>query len=302
MTLSRSFFALALAFVALIVAAAAATVMLGSAGPTPSATPTALVAAVVASVLLWRQGARDLDAVLTLVSAFALLTAVCIAVYLFNAEDASSAPKFALVATTAFGLGAGATTWRRQRSNSADFPNVLASRVPAEQIFETEGVQFTGTMHPGHDQIPHRLAILLQNCFDTSRRVTVRFDAAGYEKYMRFAPEHTLDLGPAEVAQLTCPVIAPTYEGNYPLYISISVPSTSGKRVRLWRAQEATNRIATGTTLALLAVGQVAFGGGVRFTIGPLDSDLWHQELPPPEKRSLWEPKLGTVPRPGIGG
>ena len=66
-----------------------------------------------------------------------------------------------------------------------------------------------------------------------------------------------------------------------------------GKRIRLWRAQEATTRVQTSTTVVLLAFGHVAVGGGIRFTIGPLPYDLWNSPLPAPVQQSIWQPRMG---------
>jgi hypothetical protein len=124
----------------------------------------------------------------------------------------------------------------------------------------------------------------------------MKFDPAAYGAYMQFHARHTVTLGAAEVLKVTLPVVTPTYDGNYPLYYSIEVKGQKGKRIRLWRAQEATTRVATSTSLALLAVGHIAVGGGIRFTIGPLPYDLWNSPLPAPVQQSIWQPRIGSVP------
>ncbi|HEV7668766.1 MAG TPA: hypothetical protein VGS22_09595 [Thermoanaerobaculia bacterium] len=91
--------------------------------------------------------------------------------------------------------------------------------------------------------------------------------------------------------------MTPTYLGTYPLYYSIQVNREEGKRVRLWRAQDATTRTKASTTVALAAIGHLHWGGGIRFTVGPLPDDLWAEPLAPPTEKTLWEPRLGTVPR-----
>lgn len=296
MTLSKSFFRLAFAFCAMCVMAGAATFALSGEAVSDRAATVAGVAFLVSAAILWREGRRDPDAVLTLVSVFALLTAVCVGIYLFYADRPGTASQVALVVCAALGLGCGAATWRRQRTESGDFPDVLARMVPATGIFETEGIQFTGVLDQGRDRKPHAASILLQNCFDSPRTVTIRFDAAGSEKYMRFHPQHKVGIGPAEVSRVFFPVIAPTYPGSYPLYFSIAVAGTGGKRVRLWRAREATERTKAATTVALLAVGHLMIGGGIRFTIGPLPDDIWSAQLPQPVQQTLWQPRIGTVP------
>jgi hypothetical protein len=296
MTLSKSFFWLTLAFCALCVLAGAAAFALSGEAVSDRAADVAGVAFLVAAAILWRESRRDADAVLTLVSVFALLTALCIGIYLFYADRPGTASQVALVVCVALGLACGAATWRRQRTEPADFPDLLGRMVPPTGIFETEGIQFTGLLDQGRDRKPHAASILLQNCFDAPRTVTIRFDAAGSERYMRFHPEHKVEIGPAEVSRVFFPVVAPTYPGSYPLYFSIVVRGTGGKRVRLWRAQEATERTRALTTAALLAVGHLKVGGGVRFTIGPLPDDIWSEELPQPVQQSLWQPRIGTVP------
>lgn len=296
MTLSKSFFSLTLAFCALCVLAGAAAVALSDEAVSERASNVAGVAFLVAAAILWRESRRDPDAVLMLVGTFALLTAVCIGIYLFYADRPGTASQVSLVGCMTLGLACGAATRRRQRTESSDFPDVLAALVPPTGIFETEGVQFTGLLDQGRERRPHAASILLQNCFDAPRTVTIRFDAAGSEKYMRFHPEHRVEIGPAEVSRVFFPVIAPTYPGSYPLYFSIVVGGTEGKRVRLWRAQDATTRTKAATTVALLAVGHLKVGGGVRFTIGPLPDDIWAAPLPQPVQQSVWQPRIGTVP------
>jgi hypothetical protein len=276
--------------------AGAATFALSGEAVSETSANVAGIAFLVAAVILWREAKRDPDAVLTLVSVFMLLSAVCIGIYLFYADQPGTASQVSLVVCIALGLACAAATRRRQRSESTDFPNVLATMAPINGIFETEGIQFTGMLTPGRERRPHAASILLQNTFDAPRTVTIRFDAAGTGKYMRFHPEHKVEIGPAEVSRVVFPVVAPTYPGSYPLYFSIVVAGKGGKRVRLWRALDATERTKTGTTLALLAVGHLKVGGGIRFTIGPLPDDIWSAPLSQPRQESLWQPRIGTVP------
>jgi hypothetical protein len=296
MTLSKSFFLLALAFCAMCVTAGAATAAFSGDEVSMGEANVAGVALLVTALLLWREAKRDLDAVLTLVGVFLLLTALCVGTYLYYAEDTGLAPKVALAACIVTSVACGVATWRRQGTGSSDFPNILAAMVQPTSIFETEGVQLTGLLDQGRERRPHAVSVLLQNCFDAPRTVTIRFDAAGSEKYMRFHREHKVEIGAAEVSRVVFPVIAPTYPGTYQLYLSIAVGSAGGKRVRLWRAQEATERTRTATTVALLAVGHLKVGGGIRFTVGPLPDDIWASDLPQPVQQSVWQPRIGTVP------
>jgi hypothetical protein len=295
-TLNKSFFLLTAAFSALCTLAVALTVALSAEAVGRSAEGVAVVAFAVAVAALWAQGRHDLDAVLTMLSVFLLLATVCLVIYLFVADDAGRAPKIAVVLTGGAAVGLGVTTYRRQRSESRDFPNILAARFESDSIFETEGVQFTGIVHPGGNGSPHHIVILLENCFDAPRQVTIRLDAASAAKHVRVQPEHTVMLGAAEASRVTFPVITQTDQGLYPIYLSMAVAGREGQRVRLWRAQEATERVKTATTVALLAFGHLAVGGGIRFTVGPLPDDLWATPLPPPTQESLWQPRLGTVP------
>jgi hypothetical protein len=294
---SKNLFSFFVAFFAMCASAGGAIFALSGDGPAEASVVVVLVAGVIAAGILWQQGQRDLDAVLTLVGAFALCAAVCLGIYLANALEPGNAPKVALAVAAIVGVACFAQTYRRQRSASSDFPNVLAANVPANQIFETEGVQFAGTLSPGKDRKPHRVSIFLQNCFDAPTQVTIRFDPAGYEKYFHLHAQHTVTLGAAEVSRVTFPVVTPTYPATYPLYYSIEVSREEGKRVRLWRAQEATTRTKTSTTLALAAIGHLKVGGGIRFTVGPLPDDLWAEPLAAPTQETLWEPRFGTVPR-----
>jgi len=295
-TLNKSFFLLTVAFLALCTLAVALAVAFSSDAVGSATEGVAVIAFAVAAAALWAQGRHDLDAVLTLISVFLLLVTVCQVIYLFVADDAGQVAKITVGLTGGAAAGLGVTTYRRQRSESRDFPNVLGARFEAGSIFETEGVQFTGIVQPGGHGSPHHIVILLENCFDAPRQVTIRLDTASAAKHVRVQPEHTVMLGAAEVSRVTFPVITPTYQGLYPIYLSIAVAGREGKRVRLWRAQEATERVKTATTVALLAFGHLAIGGGIRFTVGPLPDDLWATELSLPTQESLWQPRLGTVP------
>jgi hypothetical protein len=295
MTLSKSFFMLVLAFVSMCVAGGAAVAALSGTG-SGGATVVAVVALGIAAGILWFEAKSDLDAVLTLVSVFLILTAVCVGIYLLYGDRPGIAPKIALGASLLIGVPCGVLTYRRQHGNSTDFPNVLLTKAAEKSLWEKEGVQFTGIMTQGSGGKPHTISVLLQNCFNAPRTIRIRFEAAGSEKYMRFHPEHQVRLGPAEVARVVFPVVAPTYPGSYFLYFSIAVGGRDGKRVRLWRAQEATERTRQATTAALLAVGALWVGGGLRFTVGPLPDDIWAAPLAPPTPEILWRPRPGTVP------
>lgn len=295
MTLSKSFFALALAFASMCVGGGALVVALSGTGA-GGAIGVAVVALGAALGLLWAESKRDLDAVLTLVSVFFLLTALCVGIYLFSADRTGIAPKIALGLSILIGGICGSITYRRQHGESGDFPNVLLTAAAEKSLFEKEGIQFTGTLTPGSGGKPHTISVFLQNCFDGARTVRIRFDAANYAKYLRFYPEHQIRLGPAEVAKVVFSVVAPTYPGSYLLFFSIDVSGREGKRVRHWRAQDATERTKQEMTAALLAVGVLKVGGGLSLTVGPLPYDIWAAPLEVPRQVSLWRPRIGTVP------
>lgn len=297
MTLSKNFFLLTVAFISMAIFAGAATYALSIDEPTLLSRIVIGVSGNLAALILWHQAQRDLDAVLTLVGVESLLVGIFLGIYLAVEPESGVAPKVGLAIAVVLSLACGVSTYRRQTSASSDFPNVLAASFPANLIFETEGVQFAGTLHPGKDRRPHFVSIVLQNCFDAPTRVTLLFDPAGYGKYLRFHARHTVTVGAAEVLRVLFPVVTPTYPGTYPLYYSIEVSRDSGKRVRLWRAQDATTRTKASTTIALAALGHLHWGGGIRFTLGPLPDDLWSQPLIAPIEEILWQPRLGTVPR-----
>jgi hypothetical protein len=296
MTLNKSFFALTGAFLAMSTAAISLVVglIVDSIGPAPFIV--ALGAALVAAVLLWSEARRDVDAVLTLIAAFALLTGICLGIYVYSAREPGLAPEVSTVAAALTAAVLGFLTYRRQHRESPDFPDVLGRQFGPTRILETDGVQFTGTLQPGQGGSPHFATIFLQNTFNGSRSVTITFDAAGEAQYLRFYPEQRLTLGPAEVSAVTVPVVAPTYPGQYSLYFSLGVAGEEGGRVRLRRARTASDRVKASTTAALLAVGHLTVGGGVRFTIGPLPEDIWAIDLPAPTVKSLWQPQFGTIP------
>lgn len=298
MQLDRSFFRLTTAFFALCAFWGALAAGLGAEEPSGTPWIVALVALGVAGFLLVSEARRDLDAVLTLVSFMFLAVALCVGIYLVYAHLPGLAPKVTLVLSVPAAIGLGLWTIRRQRGGgSSEFPNVLGASVGAASLCEASGIQFAGTFLAGAVGRPHLATILLQNCFDAPRTVRITFDASSYAKYLRFEPHHEVMLGPAEVASLRVPIVAPNYEGIYPLYFSLDVQGSQGKRVRLWRAREVDMRIRPEASLALLAVGLVAWGGGICFRVGPLPDDQWSTPLPAPVRRTLWQPREGTVPR-----
>lgn len=294
MSLNRSFFLLTIAFFTM----GGAIIGVAVSKPRPSAAALlfTLGCAAIAGVILRVEGRRDLDAVLTMAAAVFVLTFLVIVVYVMAALRPGGLAKISAVLTAVGAVACVVATWRRQRSSSSAFPNVLRASAPKDQIYETDGVQFAGFFTRGGGGRPHFATIVLQNSFDARRKVTLRFDGAGHAKYLRFHPTHSVELGAAEVARVVLPVVTPTYPGTYGLYFSLSVQGTAGKRVRLWRAQEASHRTTATETVALMAVGVLKWGGGIRFIAGPLPDDLWAAPLPAPVIESIWRPAIGAVP------
>jgi hypothetical protein len=85
--------------------------------------------------------------------------AMCVGIYLLAADQSGLAPKvsFDLCAIGAVTLGI--WSYRRQKTESSEFPNILARSVPAGAIFESEGVQFAGFLEPGEGGKPHLISI-----------------------------------------------------------------------------------------------------------------------------------------------
>jgi hypothetical protein len=295
-TLNRHFFVLTIGFLALCTFAGALAIALASEHPSSRTTTVAVSSFALAALALWWHAQQDLDAVLTLLAFFLIMTSMCVVIYLIAALEPGIAPKITAAVSGVTGLTLGIVSHRRQRSESADFPNVLAAHFDGRQIYEAEGVQFAGLLEPGGGGEPHWMSVILQNCFDAPRQVRIEFDAGSQAKNIRFHPHHEVTLRAAEVLQVMFPAITPAREGSYKVYFSIGVAGTAGRRVRLWRAQEATKKVGTATTVALLAFGHLHFGGGTYFTLGPLDTELWTSPLPPPSSESLWQPRHGAVP------
>lgn len=280
-------------FLALLTLAIALLVAVNGRGG-PALTGTMVVAAVVALAGLRHEARRDLDAALTFCTVCAIAVAIVGGIVVLSIEPRPAGWIAVTAVAAAVGLGLGIYTFRRQYGpESPEFPNLLRQRYPESQIFESDGVQFTGELIPSDGRSPHTVALLLQNCSDGPRSVTIRFDAAGAAKYLRFHPTVETPLGAAEVVRIKVPVISPTYDGSYPLFFSLGVSGSGGHRVRRWRAQAATTRIKPGQTAALLAVGLIAAGGGVRFTVGPTPVDLWNTVLDKPAREVLWQPAAG---------
>lgn len=53
----------------------------------------------------------------------------------------------------------GYTTYRRQHHEAAEFPDVLGRQFGPDNLLETEGIQFTGTLQPGAGADPHWMSI-----------------------------------------------------------------------------------------------------------------------------------------------
>ncbi|GEM_PF-6990377 len=296
MTLNRSFFLLSTAFLLMCTTAVALGIAFASEDIPTKAYSVGLVSGFLTLVILRFEGRRDLDAVLTLVIAFLAFLAMGVGIYLIAADRPGLAPKISFTLCAAGALVLGIWSYRRQKTESPDFPNLLAGSFHHAAIFESEGVQFAGFLEPAQGGKPHLISIFLQNCFDSPCEVTLNFDPAGKGAYMRFHPRHTVALGAAEIVKVTMPVVTPTYAGKYSLYYSIEVKGQKGSRVRLWRAQEATTRVKTSTTLVLLVFGHLALGGGIRFAVGPLPYDLWNSPLPAPVDESIWKPRMASAP------
>jgi len=262
----------------------------------PALTGTMVAAGIIILAGLRHEARRDLDAALTFCAVCAIGIAIVGGIVVLSIEPRPVGWIAVTAVAAAVGLGLGIYTFRRQRGpDSSEFPNLLLKKYPSTQIFETDLIQFTGELLPSDGKSPHLVSLLLQNCSDGSRSVAIRFDAGGAAKYLRFQPVVETTLGPAEVIRVKVPVISPTYEGSYPLFFSLGVSGSGGQRVRKWRAQVPTTRVKPGQTVALLAVGHLAVGGGVRFTIGPTPADLWNTALANPIREILWQPGIGLT-------
>lgn len=283
--------------VALAIAAMAVVVGVNQPSPSQGALATAAVAGLVAALVLVREARRDLDGALTFSAVCLLIVAIFGGIYLLSSDTRGPVAMAITGGTFLLAVALGAITLRRQRGpESPHFPNVLRRSFHDTRIFERDGVQFTGFLEAGADQAPHVVNVLVQNCFSARRTVRIRFDAGSQSKYLRYPETVVAELGPAEVAQVAVPVVSPTYEGKYSLFFDVAVTGKEGRRVRRWRAKTPDTRFKPGASAALLAVGVVAFGGGLKFTIGPLPSDIWARPLPEPEVKVLWRPQLGTLP------
>jgi hypothetical protein len=231
----------------------------------------------------------DADSVLIFLSVFLLLLALVEGIYLYSAHDPGWLPKLLLGASALGAVGLGALTYRRQfGADSSVYPNVLRAHFQEGSILEMDGVQFTGFVEPATPGHPHWISLLVQNCYDAPRHVRIRFDAERDRKHLRYHHVFNTRLGAAEVRRFHFPVIAPTVPGEYDLYFNVSVEGTGGTRVRLWRAKTPSSRVRGDATVALLAVGVFAHGGGLKFTLGPLAEDFEGAVLPAPRNQIVW--------------
>jgi hypothetical protein len=150
----------------------------------------------------------------------------------------------------------------------------IRARFPDAQIFEENGVQWTGRV--GRLEDPKRtrhgkIELFFQNCVDAKRKIDVSFL---YGRW-RIGPEPSprspaclptlteLELAPAETRTLSIPMSAAPGMDAFRIEVQALVRGWGGKRVHPWRAQGA-QRSVTPLQSALFALfGYDVFGGGI---------------------------------------
>jgi hypothetical protein len=176
------------------------------------------------------------------------------------------------------------------------FPDVLATLVPPEQIFQAGDAHFAITGDQEGEAL--RLVCLVQNLYDSENhfRLTLRPESGGdwlaYE-----LPELliTLPAGAVTQAKLHMPLRLADKHGALKLLISAKSKASRGRQVRFARRNAITMRVHSGVKLALLFTGHVVHGGGAFLTIplgGYFQSRIAEHDYAPAvwETAVIWQP------------
>ncbi len=134
--------------------------------------------------------------------------------------------------------------------------NPLADLFAKESISELDGVQFV--VSSAATDFGGAITLVLQNCFDAPRELEVTLASpAG-------ARQSKLKAGPLAVVRAEFPIAISS--GSMEVEIRLALRGSGGRRVRTWVARTWENATSTGEQVALLALGVLKWGGGLKVT------------------------------------
>jgi hypothetical protein len=177
---------------------------------------------------------------------------------------------FGLLVACCVSAGSAAYYLFATHSRRDDVPNVLLESFPKEAIVERDGVQWAASAalsefsKTGFGQ----LRLVLQNCFDAPRQVSLELyldnkPIAGSVR-LRAGLLAPFELRGAEVVSVLVPVAALGKEAELELRLEPTISGFGGTRIRSFRARGAARRRSLGERAALLGVGVLVWGGGLR--------------------------------------
>ena len=252
-----------------------------------------LLVVVLGFLLEMRRDAYSASMVLTVVSfVTAFLTG---AVAWFGAESHPLAWTFAILSTATF-VSCVVYLFRTQYRRGS-LPDILRQRFDRRSILEVDGVQFVvayGPLEIGGGECV-QINVVAQNCWNEPRTLWFGLDVGTRLSLDRagllFEREPSVTIPGAAVVAMTIPVVAqPEAKGRFVLHAKPKVEGSGGARVRHSRARTLGRRIPGWLTAALLFVGVIAWGGGVRIRIRVRKE----QPLVPPRAVDL-EPRTAVV-------
>ena len=176
------------------------------------------------------------------------------------------------------------------------FPDVLATLVSPEQIFQSGDAHFAISGVQEGDAI--RFVCLVQNLYDSENhfRLALRSESGG-EWLAYELPELliTLPAGAVMQAKLHMPLRLADKHGALKLLISGRSGAARGRQIRFARRNAITMRVHPGVKVALLVTGHVVHGGGTFLTIplgGSFRSQIAERDYAPAvwETVAIWQP------------
>jgi hypothetical protein len=276
---------------------AAGPCLIGVLMPSPSAAATWVVlvaGGALASVLLVGEARRDAHA-FAQYAVVALLVPATFAIAALAVAETTQGRILAaggLAACVAALAVAIAALWRAHRARD-EVPNLLLESFDEQRIFEIEGVQWAGDQGDANVSAGSFVRVVLQNCVDAERVVTVSLeDLTGVllsRGSLATPVIEPLRLTPGEVGSLVVPVLPgarPARESS--LYVSVKARGPRGRRLRTFRAGAASERTRLGFQLFALLGGHYVGGGGVKFTFTNPRTIASSVEPAPASWQPLW--------------
>jgi hypothetical protein len=174
---------------------------------------------------------------------------------------------------------------------SGPWPNKLSEKF-GKAVVEEDGVQFAAVAAQRRVQPGERVLIqvFLQNTWDRVRNVKIDLSPRRSADTVR-RPEITYALRAGEVVKLSIESTVEVLSGqSLELEFSIVVWGGGGRRVRRWRAAQYQPRVSGAHQATMLAVGVIAWGGGVRFRFESVAGRAASSGAPSTKAETLWLP------------